>query len=184
MYSEKLEKLIQIALKDGELNEKERAVLFKNAEAEGIDFDEFEMVLNDRISEMNPNKTATTTRQWSVVSCNYGEINPNTAEKIVEPKIANRTFIASRFSFGNIIFPPSITVEDGGLTLKFPSLFSGKEKFIEFDDISSISFAAPIVGFTELTLNVRGAITIITGFYKADCKAIMDVWKNRKRAFG
>ena len=92
-----------------------------------------------------------------------------------------KKYTASRLSEGNKLFPPSIIVEEGGLTVKFPSLFSGEEKFIEFDDISSISFDAPVVGFTELTLNIRGAITTVKGFYKDDCKAIMNTWKSRKK---
>lgn len=57
MYNEKLEKLIELALADGELTEKEKQVLFKRAEAEGIDLDEFEMVLEARIFEKTKNKT-------------------------------------------------------------------------------------------------------------------------------
>ncbi|MCW2260126.1 MULTISPECIES: hypothetical protein [Sphingobacterium] len=49
MYSEQIEKLIELALADGELTEKEKQVLFKRAETEGIDLDEFEMVLEARI---------------------------------------------------------------------------------------------------------------------------------------
>jgi hypothetical protein len=51
MYSEKLEKLIELALADGVLTEKEKQVLLKNAEAEGVDPDEFEMVLEARLYE-------------------------------------------------------------------------------------------------------------------------------------
>ncbi|MDR1631664.1 MAG: hypothetical protein LBR97_02095, partial [Dysgonamonadaceae bacterium] len=51
MYSEKLEELINHALADGVLTEKEKQILFKNAEAEGIDLDEFEMVLDARLYE-------------------------------------------------------------------------------------------------------------------------------------
>lgn len=53
MYNEKIESLIKVALADGELSEKEKQVLFKRAEAEGIDLDEFEMVLNARLYEKN-----------------------------------------------------------------------------------------------------------------------------------
>ncbi|RXJ51103.1 hypothetical protein [Gelidibacter gilvus] len=53
MYSEKLEKLIAMALLDGELSEKEKQILFKNAEKEGIDLDEFEMVLEAKLFENN-----------------------------------------------------------------------------------------------------------------------------------
>jgi hypothetical protein len=49
MYDASLEKLIDIALADGVLTEKERKVLFKKAESLGIDLDEFEMVLEARM---------------------------------------------------------------------------------------------------------------------------------------
>ena len=51
MYNEQLEKLIEMALMDGELTEKEKQVLFKKAEAMGVDLDEFEMVLDARLFE-------------------------------------------------------------------------------------------------------------------------------------
>ncbi len=56
IYSNQLEKLIEIALADGELSEKEKQILFKKAEAEGIDLDEFEMVLDSKLYEKNKNK--------------------------------------------------------------------------------------------------------------------------------
>lgn len=51
MYNDQIEKLIEMALMDGELTEKEKQVLFKKAEAIGIDLDEFEMVLDARLFE-------------------------------------------------------------------------------------------------------------------------------------
>jgi hypothetical protein len=51
MYSEKIENLIKIALADGEITEKEKQILFKKAEEEGIDLDEFEMVLDGKLFE-------------------------------------------------------------------------------------------------------------------------------------
>jgi len=51
MYNEQLEKLIEMALVDGELTEKEKQILFKKAESFGIDLDEFEMVLQARLFE-------------------------------------------------------------------------------------------------------------------------------------
>ncbi|RQO34558.1 hypothetical protein DBR39_21290 [Chryseobacterium sp. KBW03] len=58
MYNEKLERLIEFALADGELTEKEKQVLFKNAEAEGIDLDEFEIVLEARLFEKTNDKNS------------------------------------------------------------------------------------------------------------------------------
>ena len=49
MYSEELEMLMDAALADGELTEKEKQILFKRAQAEGVDLDEFEMILDARL---------------------------------------------------------------------------------------------------------------------------------------
>lgn len=51
IYGDYMEHLIEMALADGELTEKEKQVLFKKAEAMGIDLDEFEMVLDARLFE-------------------------------------------------------------------------------------------------------------------------------------
>ena len=53
MYSERLENLIKAALTDGRLTEKEREILYKRAQEEGIDLDEFEMVLDARLVELS-----------------------------------------------------------------------------------------------------------------------------------
>jgi hypothetical protein len=52
MYNEQLEKLIEMALLDGVLTEKEKQVLFKKAESFGVDLDEFEMVLDSKLFEI------------------------------------------------------------------------------------------------------------------------------------
>ena len=59
VYNPQLEKLIDLALADGELTEKEKQVLFKKAEAMGIDLDEFEMVLEAKRSKSNSAQTST-----------------------------------------------------------------------------------------------------------------------------
>ena len=51
IYGNYMEHLIEMALADGKLTEKEKQVLFKKAEANGIDLDEFEMVLDARLYE-------------------------------------------------------------------------------------------------------------------------------------
>lgn len=53
MYSEQLEKLIELALVDGIITDKKKQILFKKAELEGIDLDEFEMVLEAKVFEIN-----------------------------------------------------------------------------------------------------------------------------------
>lgn len=51
MLTPELEQLIQYALADGILTDKERAVLMKKAEAAGADLDEFEMILEAKLYE-------------------------------------------------------------------------------------------------------------------------------------
>jgi len=51
MYNEQIENLINLALADGEFTENEKQILFKKAEAAGIDLDEFEMVLEAKLFE-------------------------------------------------------------------------------------------------------------------------------------
>lgn len=53
LYSDELETLIEYALADGALTEKEKTVLFRKAAAEGIDEDEFAMVIAARLHQMN-----------------------------------------------------------------------------------------------------------------------------------
>ena len=53
IYSEKIEYLINAALTDGSLTETERQILLRNAAAEGIPLDEFEMILSARLYELN-----------------------------------------------------------------------------------------------------------------------------------
>lgn len=52
MYDERIEQLISAALADGVLTEKEKQILFKRAQSQGIDLDEFEMVLDARLVEL------------------------------------------------------------------------------------------------------------------------------------
>lgn len=56
MYNEKLEALIDAALADGVLTEKEKEILFKKAKEMGVNLDEFEMVLDARLVKLNSNK--------------------------------------------------------------------------------------------------------------------------------
>lgn len=55
MYNEEIEQLIDAALADGEVTERERQILLKKAKSLGIDPDEFEMVLDARIVKNKKN---------------------------------------------------------------------------------------------------------------------------------
>jgi uncharacterized tellurite resistance protein B-like protein len=51
-----IEKLIDLALADGQITEKERNVIFKKAAELSIDADEVEMVLDGKLHQLEANK--------------------------------------------------------------------------------------------------------------------------------
>lgn len=51
MFSKELEEVIEAALADGVLTDKERAVLHKRAAAEGVDLDELDVVIDGRLAK-------------------------------------------------------------------------------------------------------------------------------------
>lgn len=55
MYDEQLEKIIELALVDGIVTEKEREIILRKAEKLGLDIDEVEMYLENRISSLTNN---------------------------------------------------------------------------------------------------------------------------------
>lgn len=87
MYNERIEKLISVALADGELTEKEKQILFKNAQEQGIDLDEFEMILDARLVELKKTtKSAPKSDKFGDVrKCpNCGSVVPALAVSCVE----------------------------------------------------------------------------------------------------
>lgn len=85
-YSKELEAVIEAALADGVLTDKERAVLHKKAQQEGIDPDELDVVIEGRLAKMKreedwlrPTPPATE-KQGNIVKCpNCGEPVPGGA---------------------------------------------------------------------------------------------------------
>ena len=74
MYNEELENLIDAALADGELTEKEKQVLFKKAQSFGIDLDEFEMVLDARLYRLSQQKQAQQSTTSAPKSDKFGDV--------------------------------------------------------------------------------------------------------------
>ena len=74
MYNEQIENLINLALADGELTEKEKQILFKKAEAAGIDLDEFEMVLDAKLHEKKQTVIAAAPSVAAPKSDKFGDV--------------------------------------------------------------------------------------------------------------
>ena len=76
IYNNQLEALIEAALADGVLTEKEKQILFKKAQMQGIDLDEFEMVLEAKLFEKRKSMQAVVSQQTSAAprSNKYGDV--------------------------------------------------------------------------------------------------------------
>ena len=87
MYNEKLEALITAALADGVLTDKEKNLLFKKAEAMGIDLDEFELVLNGRLAKRKKEMEAQATKKNGAIPQELDDlIKEYLSDGIISPK--------------------------------------------------------------------------------------------------
>jgi len=87
-----------------------------------------------------------------------------------------KKFVANRLSGGNRIFPSEISIDNFGVTVKIPGFFSGREKSLSFDTISSVRIDCPLVGFSSITLNTIGFDRVSAdGFSKDDAEEIKEL---------
>lgn len=78
-------------------------------------------------------------------------------------------FTASRLTSGNKMFPSVIIIDEIGVTIKIPSLFSGSEKTIPFSRISSVNIDCPFIGFSTIIIETTGEGAISAhGFTKKE----------------
>ncbi len=100
-YNEELEQLIEIALTDGTLTDKKKDVIFKKAQALGVDIDELEMVLEARVYKMSQQAN------------NVAPVQPETPAEEKKPIISDAT--KEKIKKGAI--PTVKTVGKGGAKL-------------------------------------------------------------------
>ena len=81
MLTPELEQLIKYALEDGVLTDKERSVLMRKAQAAGADLDEFEMILEAKLYEVQKAAAAAASKSNSN---KYGEVRkcPNCGAQV------------------------------------------------------------------------------------------------------
>ena len=84
-----------------------------------------------------------------------------------------RTYNASRLAEGNRLFPPSITIGEDGITIKFPFILSGKEITILYNKVSAVKFTTPIIGFSDLIIDTTWRDSFrIHGYTATEAKVI------------
>ena len=85
-------------------------------------------------------------------------------------------FIASRLTAGNRVFPTEISIDQDGVTLKIPGLFSGNEKTIPYTRISSVNIDCPLLGFSTIHIETTGDGSInAQGFRKSEVTRIKEL---------
>lgn len=83
-----------------------------------------------------------------------------------------KTYIASRIAEGNRLFPCKITLEQGGIRVRFPGFFQGHETFIPYCNIASVSIDTPMIGYSTIKFNAKGINTTAHGFTKSEARSI------------
>ncbi|HPF90299.1 MAG TPA: SH3 domain-containing protein [Flavobacteriales bacterium] len=84
-----------------------------------------------------------------------------------------KEFQANRLSGGNRLFPAKVTIDEFGVTLKIPGVFSGEVKSLGFHLISSVKIDSPLIGFSKITFDTIGWDRIVAeGFEKEDANEI------------
>jgi hypothetical protein len=87
-----------------------------------------------------------------------------------------KTYIASRISGGNTLFPPSITLSSMGVTLRVPGLFQSSEKTIPFSGISMVDIECPLVGYSNIIIETTGEGRIeVHGFTASEVNEIKNI---------
>ena len=105
IYSNNLEQLINLALSDGELTEKEKQVLFKKAEAQGIDLDEFEIVLDSKLKLLQNSSSQTTTH--------YSQSQPSNTPPPPPPVNITTPAVPSREAYSQLEYLIDMALKDG-----------------------------------------------------------------------
>ena len=86
------------------------------------------------------------------------------------------TFVASRLTAGNRIFPSKIIIDNLSVTLKVPGFFSGNEKTIPYSRISSVDIDCPFVGYSTIIIETTGEGSIVAhGFTKNEVVRIKEL---------
>ena len=82
-----------------------------------------------------------------------------------------KTFVASRLTEGNRVFPAKILIDEVGITLLEPGLFSDSEKTVPFSRVASVDIDTPLVGYSSITIRTTGEDEFrLNGFTAAEVK--------------
>lgn len=81
-----------------------------------------------------------------------------------------KSFKATRISEGNVLFPPTIILDDEGITIKSPALLHHNMEFIPYESLSSVFIHTPLVGFSTISFFAYGRELKVHGFFKREVR--------------
>lgn len=90
----------------------------------------------------------------------------------------NKTFTATRISEGNMVFPPSITFDDSGVTVKKPALLHQHRSYVPYSAISNVEIYNPLVGFSSISISAYGKTVTVSGFYSSEVEEMKSIIEN------
>jgi hypothetical protein len=92
----------------------------------------------------------------------------------------HRTYTTSRLSRKNVLFPSSITLTDFGVIIRDPYFYAGRESTTPYAKISTVKVRRPLIGFSDVILDIMGADRLtIHGFTADDAKEIKSLILNQ-----
>ncbi|MBR0072292.1 MAG: hypothetical protein IJP95_00510 [Bacteroidales bacterium] len=83
-----------------------------------------------------------------------------------------KVFKATRISESNMLFPPTIILNDEGVTVKLPAITHYNTEFIPYNAVSSVHIHTPLVGFSTITFYAYGRAVEVHGFYKSEVQSM------------
>ena len=89
-----------------------------------------------------------------------------------------RTFTATRISDGNMVFPPTITFDDSGVTINRPGLLSRQRSYVPYNAISNVDIYNPLVGFSSISISAYGKTITVNGFYNSEVEEMKRIIEN------
>ena len=193
IFSDRLEALIAAALQDGVLTDKERELLKRRAEKEGEDWDEVEMIIEARLSEMQTEKgTATMASPVTPTSiatplpAEDSKMKAEQEELPIEPKSFKRDFGNDKAS---LVIPEGVTVIEElaygfcnklqSVTLPSTLVTIERKAFCSCSELTNVDFSRCM----HLEKIAEGAFSCCSGLANVDLSRCMHLEKIAEEAF-
>ena len=94
-------------------------------------------------------------------------------------------YTASRLTAGNRLFPAQLLIDEMGVTLKKPSLFSGQETSVPYSRIASVNIECPVVGYSTIHIQTTGeGMITVHGFLRREVEEMKRTLLGRIQAVG